>query len=685
MSERKQKIRMNIHTGMLESLGVNMYTSIGQSLVEFVANAFDADANEVYVDIPFSDIADARLSLRAKQKKSGVDVGRGVYLPLPDSLRIQIRDDGHGMSEIELEDKFLSLSRNRRKYDSGKSESGKRHVMGRKGLGKLAGFGAAEHVHVWTKRKGENYSTSILMDFNEISSKEAVGEVEFSPVYEDAQNLEESGTVVTLKMLRCDAIKSSFETIWKTLSRNFSKLGDDFKIYLNNDLIVAPNVHYEFVYPKKEDGNADTLSPLDIKTEDDFSYPVLASVKFRARGESDNQFERGHLPAKERGARVYCNGRLAAGPSLFNLPTGMHNFHSQSYMECIVEADVLDQMEVDLISTNRQGFKTDNVIVDAFIEGITNFMKDAIREHGKFRDREAEIEIENDPGSQVILKSVRALDKKVQKPAQQILRTIAARDGTDSAVYKELAPHLVQAINSSEVLVELVKSGTSPKDLKTIIEQLAELSEIEKSDVMKLYRGRRNGIDGLQKLEEKAREKGPKYEKELHTLLKENPWLIRPEYGNYLTSDEKMGDVARKLNKKLRIDDQAGTNAIERPDLVFLTINAASPDEVMIVELKSPNVELNTDHLTQLEGYIAEVEAVLQQDYQGRQIRVAGHLIGNMARPDSQSTKAKTLASRIAKSGPSEQWEVISIPELLKRARSTHLQIIDAIEAEQDG
>src|SRR3546814_17035072 len=80
-------------------------------------------------------------------------------------------------------------------------------------------------------------------------------------------------------------------------------------------------------------------------------------VGFRAQGE--------HLPTARRGARIYCNSRLAAGPSLFGLPTGMHNFHSQSYMECIVRADDLDRHGIDLVNTNRTQLREDNEIVRA--------------------------------------------------------------------------------------------------------------------------------------------------------------------------------------------------------------------------------------------------------------------------------------------------------------------------------
>ncbi len=686
-SLRKDELSMTIHVGMLEALGVNMYTSVGQSLVEFIANGFDADAKRVDVKFPFDEIESERAKIREKAKEDGFDLKQGVYDPLPSEVEIVVADDGHGMTVHEIEDKFLVLSRNRRKQgeNGGKSESGERTVMGRKGLGKLAGFGAAQEVEISTKRRGETYSTTIRMDFDDISEREDVGKISFKPEYKEGLDPELQGTTVKLRRLRCDSIKSSESAVRNTLIRNFGHFGDDFDVYLEGDKVVAHEVDYEFTYNGDGDLEPEALGELEIEVEDEFSYPIKAWVGFRYRKEHTEKKGSGNLPTKDRGARVYCNGRLAAGPTLFDLHTGMHNFHSQSYMECVVHADVLDQLEADLISTNRQGFKTDNVVVDAFVAGVTELMRKALAEHGKYRDRKAIEDVENDPDSQIILRSIGGLNRRVRKPAEQILRVIAAEDGVRSEKYREIAPNLVQAINSTEVLAELISSGNNPKDLATIITQLAELGDIERSDVLKLYRGRRNGIEALRKLEERSHDKGPKYEQELHTLLKENPWLIKPEYSNYLTSDAPMGDVAKKLNAALKIDNQGSSDDKHRPDLVFVALDTHDPHVVTVVELKSPdpNTPLDADHLTQLEGYIGQIESILEQDYQGRRVSVQGHLVGNMPRHDTKAVKCKTLIKRQQKAGPTEQWEIISVPDLLARTRNVHLSAIETIEAEE--
>jgi len=218
--KRKEKLSMSIHVGMLEALGVNMYTSVGQSLVEFIANGFDADAKKVVVEFPFDRIEKEHKRIRDVAKKSGFDLKQGVYDTLPSEVEIVISDDGHGMTVDEIEAKFLVLSRNRRKEgtEGQKSESGNRTVMGRKGLGKLAGFGAAQEAEICTKREGGTYSTTVKMDFEEISSKEDVGEVVFEPVYIEGLDPDKHGTTVKLRRLRSYSIKASESAVLKSLS-----------------------------------------------------------------------------------------------------------------------------------------------------------------------------------------------------------------------------------------------------------------------------------------------------------------------------------------------------------------------------------------------------------------------------------------------------------------------------------
>lgn len=703
---RPSVLQMSIHTGMLESMGLNMYTSIAKSLVEFVANGYDADADRVTIAIPFDEIERAREALREAAKKEVEKYDRDqftvLYDPLPDDIRIVVSDNGHGMSALDIQKKFLVINRNRREASS-KSESGKRYVMGRKGLGKLAGFGAAGRIEVRSKRAGETYATVFVMDFENIKKFEHLNGVEFQPAYEDKLDPEEHGTTVTLSALRCDALKAKEPTIRKTLAQNFFILGDGFEIVLNGEKVEEEDVDYEFYYPDASQRDGDGFATEQINVEDLFKFPIRYVVKFRAR-ESDNAGDgaaeignpggrkkvRGHLPAKLRGARIYCNKRLAAGPTLLNLHTGMHNFHSQSYMECIVLADDLDRQKVDHTGTNRTDLKTDNVMVDALYETVTEIMRLALAAHGKHRDQQADKDLDQDEFTKGLLSNMRSVSKRTRVPARKILRIVASHAGIKSEMYREMAPLVLQSMNAGAVLTRLIELGADPKSIQVVAHELAELAKVETIDVLKHYRGRVNGIEALRKLQQKADATwgGPQFEGELHGLLKENPWLIRPEYDRYLTSDKPMDVVARKLDRVLKIDsavkaDNGLADKDRRPDLVFVLVSGVSPDTVVIVELKSPNVSLAIEHLNQLEAYMLQAREVVEGDRGRKDVRVFGYLIGSLPNPDTKSSAQKLLLDKRSKATPNNDWGILTVSELLDGAERVHSLRVGELEEEE--
>ena len=684
-------VGMKIQTGMLESMGINMYTSIGKSLVEFVANSFDAEASKVELLIPFEEIDTARTIIRNQAIKDGKTE---VYTPLPASIEIIIEDDGHGMTVDELENKFLKINRNRRKETgSNKSENGKRSVMGRKGLGKLAGFGVAEQVIIRTKKLGEDYATTIVMDYAEIEKEDHIGNVTFPTEYEHGLDPKTSGTKITLRKLRCDSFKYKEDSIEAILSRNFYITGNDFKINMNGAEIKELDVHYEFSYPDPQDCVHAGLAESNVKVHEGFEFPIRYIVKFRARTDEKNKDgrERGHLRADMRGARVYCNQRLAAGPSLFNLATGMHNFHANAYMECLVDADVLDEGETDLIGTNRAGLKNDNEIVDAFVNHVTELMRLAIYEHSKFREKEVTRELDEDTVGKAIQKTINHVPTKVRVPAKKLLNAIGIQYGVGTAEFNEIAPLVADSINAGDVLIKLIELGTNPKDLATIANHLTDLANVEKTDVLKAYRGRRSAITALLKLINEGEDNwktGPRTENKLQELFKKSPWLIRVDYSNYVTSDESMDKVVTSLARELKVDKFHTSTANDdsdarRPDLVFLMSDTSHPHQITIVELKSPNLPLDSTHLDQLKDYIAATEAWLKTEHPKLTCSVNGILIGAMPDKDTKAKDCVRLMFEIEKNNGQQPWEVFGLNELFQKTKAQHIDIIEAIAKEQ--
>lgn len=669
---------------MLEALGINMYSSIGKCLVEFVANAYDGEASRVTINIPIDKIQEARAAAKAKAKeeveKNERDPFTVLLTPLPEDIAIVIEDDGHGMSPGDVERKFLPINRKRRLDPATgaetvlKSETGKRNVMGRKGLGKLAGFGAATKVVIRTKRAGESYATTFTLDDNDIRNAEDLGSIDIPASYEDGLPAEDHGTRITLTGLKSDAVRYSVDTIGNVIREAFFGVEPtELAVEINASPIEPEKPEFAFIYP--EGASINKLAEETVEVDEITSLPVRYLIGFHAQGK--------HLPTAKRGARIYCNDRLAAGPSLFGLPTGMHNFHSQSYMECIVRADDLDRHGVDLVNTNRTQLREDNEIVRALIAFVEEAMRKALVAHAKWKESEVDSDIEKSKTAKSVMRFTDALEGRAKTSAKKLIRALAMQHGADSVEFAELAPLVAQSVNAGEVLIRLSELGHDPKSLQVIAANLIELADIEKSDALKTYRGKRNGINALLKLiidgeGELWKTKG--IESRLHNLLKEQPWLIRPEYSHYLTSDANLGKVSSAIAAHLEVDEHAKSlDDQKRPDLVFVMADTGAPHQINIVELKSPSIPLTNSHLTQLEGYIAKIESYCTMELQ-RQVNVRGYLIGAMPDTKSSVDDETLLLNRMNKSGPETQWQVVGLRALLENAQAAHASVIEALK-----
>lgn len=693
VASKPDTLTMPIQGGILEALGINMYNTLGKCMVEFISNAYDSDATRVDVRIPFEEIAQTRKEMRKKAKKEVTSGKRDPFkvllAPLPGSVQVTIEDDGHGMTWEQVQERFLPLNRKRRANSNGdevnnKSESRRRHVIGRKGLGKLAGFGAAEKVSVRTKRKNESYATTIDMDGKTLRNADNLQSVSIPVAYDE--NLEEGthGTKVILSMLKADAVREQKDTLTNTIAEAFYGIHPkEFAIYVNEKLVEGPDPEFVVRYPE-EGRDPEGFASHIFEVEEVGEVQIRYFVGFRAE----------NLPAQKRGARIYCNNRLAAGPSLFNLPTGMHSFHSTDYMECVVKADELDRQSVDFINTSRTQLREDTEIVRKLLEEVSELMRKAIPAHSRYRKEKADQAIDEDPVGRTVKKIVDMLPKKTRSSAHRLLSTLAVEFGVESEPFQELAPVVTASMNATEVLIRLSELKTNPETITQIAEQLRELAEMERSDALKLYRARRNGIQALQVLWERSETEWRRHgiESELHQLVKQNPWLIRPELSTYLTSDQRMSTVVSKAASVLKVDDFAppcDSNGEDerRPDLVFLMSDSSDtgPHAMHVVELKSPTVPLTIEHHRQLQDYLFALKQwIEEQVIPSHTIAVQGFLIGTMPKPNASSAQQRQLREKFRSAGPSDEIRIISVTELVKNAFAVHAEAIKALEKEEE-
>jgi hypothetical protein len=697
-----------------------MYTKLGKVLVEFAANAYDSDSPFVDIVFDYAAITKARAEVRAAALKrlteernvqqKGTDGRRPkrkahvIVDPLPNDISIIIRDSGHGMTAQEMAARFLPLNRNRRRDSMAAeetdfySEAGKRLVMGRKGIGKLSAFGVASRMVVRSKRAGQNFWTELALQSATLIVTEDITNVAIPHKYVDAQKgeISEHGTVITLSGLRCDSMNFTIEEIEGVLNETFYPIKPtEFDIRINGSPVAKPQPALEFWYPSDMAKNE---MAEDIIKDDDWGE---ISFKYRV------QFRKKSLPADKRGVYIYSKNRLAMEPTLLGLNTGMHNFMAHQYMECIIESDDIDNLNIDVIGTNRSSIIQNSDLVRAVFERITKIMRDAVNAHSAFRDEKADEEIQTAPQAEELRRILETIAPTQRKNAQSLARVFVSRFGADSDEFKYLTPLIVGTANAGEILIDLIKVSNRAESVAELAPKLIELREIERSDAIKLFQGRRNGIHGLQRIVAKSVSSwgtGPHEEDELHRLFKASPWLIRPDLSGYIASNEGLTRVLSRIAKELCIDrfadpkevdppvsksdgaDETELKGTKRPDLVALLGDGEHPSRVFVVELKAPTLPLRIEHLQQLRTYMRKVREFLDVLYAGspEKIVVEGALIGAMPMPDTKSDSQRDLLDEVRKRGPNTDWEVTGLTEILRRTERVHSDMLEVLKREEE-
>lgn len=311
MEERRLRMSFDPHT--IEHLGIKMYSVLPNAVAELVANAYDAEASRV--DINLQDDANGK--------------------------SISITDNGIGMSFDEINEKFLRIGRKRRSEDNGLSPNGIRKVTGRKGLGKLAFFGIGDVINVTTKQAGK--CIEFTLSWTElISSNKSEYEPSFTILDCD---INEIGTTIILSKLKR---KSGFdkEGLAISLSKLFNLFDNTFEVYItengSNAIKIDDKLKYKDLIPQIE-----WIVPNDNVENEYFKRHnigrrIIATEK--------------PLKPGLRGITLFAHGRMVNTPQFFGASESSHVF---SYLTGWLDVDFVDELEDDVISTDRQSLSWD--------------------------------------------------------------------------------------------------------------------------------------------------------------------------------------------------------------------------------------------------------------------------------------------------------------------------------------
>jgi len=333
ISDKKLKLQFDIHT--IEHLGVQMYKTLPPVLSELISNSYDADASSVVI----------------------------VFDDSNENKTIMVTDDGFGMTFDELNESFLKIGRNRRKYSKDVTPKG-RKVTGRKGLGKLAIFGIANEIEVRTVKN--NLKNVFIMNLQEILSTDK----EYNPkiLIQNEKTEDLTGTTIILRDIQR---KSAFdiEDIKASISKRFNFEDKDFCIEIQKTGIETQRItsytKWEYITPQFEwEFPKDDISEHQYALANGITGKIISTEK--PLGEHQN------------GIFLYARGKLVNSNDFFGLKTTTS--FAYNYFTGFINVDFIDDYDKDMVTTNRDGLTWENEELDSLKQWLKDQLFNIARE-----------------------------------------------------------------------------------------------------------------------------------------------------------------------------------------------------------------------------------------------------------------------------------------------------------------
>ena len=350
MTSKGERYQFAISLSVLNHLGRNLYRNFVTVLGEAISNSWDAEANNVWIDI------------------------------YRDEGKFIIGDDGHGMSAEDFQNRFLKIGYSKRKEGGPKSEGG-RPFIGAKGIGKLALLSCAKRISVFTRVSADREYTGGTIDNSGLDAaitNDLVPEdyplepLDFSLI-DDLYADDHVGTLIVFEGAE-EILKNSDEHIRKVLALSFafSLIDPTFTILVNDEKIgvgdlasLAETTQFLWIINGFEDVYTDSLDRLlEPASELATKLPVtgfIASVTLPRHLKIRGTEERATVD-------LFVNGRLRERNIIRHVPTQRI---VESYIYGQLHVDSLDREGADPFTSSREGIVED----DSFFQALLDYVR----------------------------------------------------------------------------------------------------------------------------------------------------------------------------------------------------------------------------------------------------------------------------------------------------------------------
>lgn len=484
-----KEYKLNVDPRILELLGPNLYTNIYYVLAELIANAYDADAKNVYI------------------------------IANKDDIRVE--DDGHGMSyEAGEINNYLNIAGvSRHTEDDSFSKSGTRRKMGRKGVGKLAALSVSENVDIMTVADGEKSGFILSRRPEEGNKLKVITDEDISFDY-----IENNGTTIIMRNPQY-RLHKTLAAVKRNLLKIFPLINSDFRIHIirgretaviddfDNNIMgelstlitlgegysalceLVPNL-----YPLKRD---DLVVAKDKKTiplvmkdnqgdEHEYSLDILGWIgtykTTRGRKAELTDFPDNFIS-------LFANKKMGE----FNiLPVVGQNKLNEVYVVGQIHVDLFELSELpDMALSNRQGYKSDDPRYETVRDYIrSELLANILKKREIFTDlgkqKKKQKKIEEQKGDEENLK--KALEEFRIKASENAAMAIAAlgpgpsQEKIEEAISQSInenSPDLgLKAIVDSQKKKILISQTFSDKPLADIIFQMLLYNNVPIEDIL---------------------------------------------------------------------------------------------------------------------------------------------------------------------------------------------------------
>ena len=428
------ELLMEFDPATIEHLGIHQYSTLPPVIAELVANTYDADATEVK-----------------------------IYLNDTGDKEITIEDNGHGMSYDEINPKFLKIGRNRRKTEkSQKSESGKRFVTGKKGIGKLSFFGITSVIDVETVR--DSTLNAFRMDLGRL--KEASDKNEpYKPeiITKNQEAGKKKGTIIRMQKIKRKRGFDSGEIAY-SLTRYFQVFDEpdfDVKIIHNNDKDNPITIENKLKYK-------------GIITEFSWDFPLEEQPKkYKYAEKITGQIISGinTVPSKMNGIVLFSRGKLVNENSFYDVKATSHGY---KYLTGWLNVSFIDDWDKEVISTNRKSLKWEDEDCAELKEYLNAVIYKIYNEQRKKREVKKKEEIKKTTGLDID-EWIESLPKHDRKLASKIIGAIIKSEGIDT--------------EKAGTIVSYVKDSFQYESFKELAAEIADIVELNDDTLVKLLKG----------------------------------------------------------------------------------------------------------------------------------------------------------------------------------------------------